>query len=609
MAVDKSQQFNQLLGQLYAAVNAGDPAVLGKIQALLKKIPEEPNLLHLAGLASAGQGDTKDAIVFLKRSLARAPNQPEVHNNLANVYAKLNEGSLAETHYRQALTLRPNFQDALKNLGLLLLSTDPDSAMATLRQAVELEPSDVVALTGLGDAHKALEQFAKATEYYQRALALNPSHVTAIHNQALSYKLNDQLPLALSQYEQALVLAPDSAEIHYNYANALFETGQHDKAEQHYLASLTNSPGFVLAHETLHEFYWQSGQHARSEDSYRQAIQRAPKDVELRLSYINALLATGQDEAAQLQIDEALRENTTAALLHAQGRLAANRLAYDEAEAALTRALGQTFDLKIGQDLARLHITQGKIELAQRLVERLLAFAPDNQLSWALQSLCWRLNGDDRYRWLIDYDKHIGEFMLPVPDGYTSLRDFLAELDTVLLGMHQAKFAPSRQTLKSGTQTPGRLLHKPHPVIAAYKTALADVVEQYLSGFTRDSEHPFLRRLPASVSRGFSFSGSWSVKLKPEGFHLNHVHTEGWISSACYITLPKTLAQQEENAGCIKFGESALMLGEREVVERIIRPQAGQLVLFPSYTWHGTFAFQGAENDYRLTAPFDVVPN
>ena len=225
MAVDKSQQFNQLLGQLYAAVNAGDPAVLGKIQALLKKIPEEPNLLHLAGLASAGQGDTKDAIVFLKRSLARAPNQPEVHNNLANVYAKLNEGTLAETHYRQALALRPNFQDALKNLGLLLLSTDPDSAMATLRQAIELEPSDVVALTGLGDAHKALEQFAKATEYYQRALALNPSHVTAIHNQALSYKLNDQLPLALSHYEQALVLAPDSEEIHYNYANALFETG------------------------------------------------------------------------------------------------------------------------------------------------------------------------------------------------------------------------------------------------------------------------------------------------------------------------------------------------------------------------------------------------
>jgi hypothetical protein len=65
---------------------------------------------------------------------------------------------------------------------------------------------------------------------------------------------------------------------------------------------------------------------------------------------------------------------------------------------------------------------------------------------------------------------------------------------------------------------------------------------------------------------------------------------------------------QTDNAGCIKFGESALMLGDREVVERVIRPEAGQLVLFPSYTWHGTYAFEGGPTDFRLTAPFDVVP-
>ena len=51
------------------------------------------------------------------------------------------------------------------------------------------------------------------------------------------------------------------------------------------------------------------------------------------------------------------------------------------------------------------------------------------------------------------------------------------------------------------------------------------------------------------------------------------------------------------------------MLGEREVVERVIRPAAGQLVVvFPSYTWHGTYAFEGDTADFRLTAPFDVVP-
>ncbi|MEP5320775.1 putative 2OG-Fe(II) oxygenase, partial [Marinobacter alexandrii] len=106
----------------------------------------------------------------------------------------------------------------------------------------------------------------------------------------------------------------------------------------------------------------------------------------------------------------------------------------------------------------------------------------------------------------------------------------------------------------------------------------------------------------------FMFSGSWSVKLAPGGFHVNHIHSEGWISSACYIYLPQSMNEHVGNEGCIKFGESALKLEGREVIERIVRPEPGQLALFPSYAWHGTFDFHCAESDYRLTAPFDVIP-
>ena len=114
-----------------------------------------------------------------------------------------------------------------------------------------------------------------------------------------------------------------------------------------------------------------------------------------------------------------------------------------------------------------------------------------------------------------------------------------------------------------------------------------------------------------STGGRFRFSGSWSVKLEPGGFHVNHVHPQGWISSAFYVSLPHALAMLSEDAndGCIKFGESSLNLGEREKIERVIRPEAGVLVLFPSYVWHGTFAFHGAPEDYRMTAPFDAVPD
>ena len=608
MAGINPEQFQQLLGQLFAAINNHEPAVLDKINALLEKMPEEPNLLHLAGLASADQNQLGAATDYFLRSLSRQSEQPEVHNNLANVYAKQSNDLLAEQNYRRALQLNPNFQDARKNLGLLLISVSPEAAVLELDRAVAQNSKDMGALTGLGDAHKALENFELSTEYYQRALEINPDHVTARHNLALCYKLNEQLALATYSYKLALKLAPKNAEIHYNYANALFESGEYEQAEAEYLKSIEQNPGFVLAHETLYEFYWQAGRHEELERSYQKAIAQSPSDISLRLSYINSLSAIGRDETAQHQLDQALSIETTAALLHAQGRLAANQLDYRRAQIAFTKALGQAFDLRTAQDLVRVHITQANYDLAQAVLDRLFSFAPLNQLTWALQGLCWRLLGDERYQWLIDYENHIGVFTLPVPVGYSSLADFLAELESVLLGMHKTQVAPSQQTLKSGTQTPGRLLQKRNPVIANYKASLAQVVESYLQRFSPDENHPFLQRLTTAMSGQFTFSGSWSVKLKPQGFHVNHVHPEGWISSASYIALPDTMSDQASQSGCIKFGESALMLGEREVVERVIHPAAGQLVLFPSYTWHGTYAFEGDTSDFRLTAPFDVVP-
>ena len=608
MAGINPEQFQQLLGQLFAAITNHEPTVLAKINALLEKIPEEPNLLHLAGLASADQNQLSAAIDYFLRSLSRQSEQPEVHNNLANVYAKQGNDLLAEKHYRQALQLNPDFQDALKNLGLLLISVSPEAAVVELDRAIAQNAKDIGALTGLGDAHKALENFELSTEYYQRALEINPNHVTARHNLALCYKLNEQLALATANYKIALGLAPKNAEIHYNYANALFESGEHEQAESAYLKSIEQNPGFVLAHETLHELYWQAGRHEELERSYQKAIVQSPRDISLRLSYINSLSATGRDETAQHQLDQALSIETTAALLHVQGRLAANQLDYSRAQIAFTKALGQAFDLRTAQDLVRVHIIQANYDLAQAVIDRLFLYVPLNQLTWALQGLCWRLLGDERYQWLIDYENHIGVFTLPVPVGYSSLADFLAELESVLLGMHKTQVAPSQQTLKSGTQTPGRLLQKRNPVLASYKEALTQVVESYLQRFSPDENHPFLSRLATAKSGQFTFSGSWSVKLKPQGFHVNHVHPEGWISSASYISLPDTMSDQASQSGCIKFGESALMLGEREVVERVIHPAAGQLVLFPSYTWHGTYAFEGDTADFRLTAPFDVVP-
>ncbi len=83
------------------------------------------------------------------------------------------------------------------------------------------------------------------------------------------------------------------------------------------------------------------------------------------------------------------------------------------------------------------------------------------------------------------------------------------------------------------------------------------------------------------------------------------MHPEGWLSSALYIDLPPEVGG-DGDAGALAFGvpDAALKLplGPR----RIVRPHVGQLVLFPSYFWHGTLPFESSHE--RLTVAFDALP-
>jgi hypothetical protein len=96
------------------------------------------------------------------------------------------------------------------------------------------------------------------------------------------------------------------------------------------------------------------------------------------------------------------------------------------------------------------------------------------------------------------------------------------------------------------------------------------------------------------------------VRLRPHGFHINHVHQLGWLSSACHIELPAAVEQSEDRQGWLKFGEPGVATQPALPPEHFVKPEPGRLVLFPSYMWHGTVPFEGDQD--RLTVAFDVIP-
>ena len=117
-----------------------------------------------------------------------------------------------------------------------------------------------------------------------------------------------------------------------------------------------------------------------------------------------------------------------------------------------------------------------------------------------------------------------------------------------------------------------------------------------------NATHPLFRRKRA----GFRYAGSWSSRLKDRGYHTNHVHAQGWISSAYYVALPDAVENVDSREGWLKFGEPNFPFGIANAVRRAVKPRPGTLVLFPSYLWHGTVPFRSAQS--RTTIAFDAVP-
>jgi hypothetical protein len=107
-------------------------------------------------------------------------------------------------------------------------------------------------------------------------------------------------------------------------------------------------------------------------------------------------------------------------------------------------------------------------------------------------------------------------------------------------------------------------------------------------------------------SGGYRYSGMWSVQLRSQGYHLNHFHGRGWISSACYIALPDGLGTARGD-GWLTFGAPATPTSHALPPEYLVRPEPGLLVLFPSWMWHGTVPFHTPQQT-RLTIAFDLLP-
>ncbi len=597
-----------LLQQALAHVRAGDAAAAGACLARMSAPAQaHPDALYVAALAADGLGRADAAEQCFTSAIAAAPANPAYWNGYALFLQREQRLGEAIAALQRAVAAAPGHGEAWSNLALMLLDRlDLAEADAALARAEALAPASPTLLAARGALAQAQGHEAAARAALGRAVALMPGDAAARLRLSRALAAQGDHAAALAAVEPA-----DTPELAAQCGDVLVEAGQLDAAIDAYRATIARWPGHAPAMSALAFVLPQAA-----------AVAGLPKPAQCdaALAHFDAALGRGATpDVWRAALDAARGLGDGARLMDwahmgraalgdqpmfAAARLTGLRLAGAHAQAlAEARILAARHPGHAAFANHRAWAALRLRELAEAEAAAMAATraAPREQTAWALLATIWRLTGDPRGPWLLDHDRLVMVAELATPPGWASLPAFLADLAAELERRHVGHTAPPEQTLRGGTQTHGTLLAATHPVIIAFRDALRATVEHCLAGLAPQADHPFLGRLTGRIR----FAGSWSVRLAGQGYHVSHVHPEGWLSSAFYAALPPEVGV-DGDAGKLVFGVPDDALGLDLAPQRIVTPAPGRLAIFPSYAWHGTVPFQSRTP--RLTAAFDALP-
>jgi tetratricopeptide (TPR) repeat protein len=472
-----------------------------------------------------------------------------------------------------------------------------DEALEGLAPVVARDDAPWQALSVQADLLKRTGRLADSAALSQRLVGVRPQSIPARHNLASTLGDLGRATEAEAACRDAMAIGGDAPETWLVLARAMQAQSRFDGAEDAYRQALARRPGYGDALRDLSQLIWMRDADLEAACApLDAAITATPDAPPLRQIKARLLEYAGETERAYRTLVAGPLDGP-GELAAAQACLALDpRRALDHADRAAALAGGGVAAVLVTQ--AECLLALGEAEAALVPIEALRAREPLNQHVLAFQATAWRMLGDARYGQLYDYGAFVRPYRLETPQGWASLEAYLVDLARALNELHTLKTHPVGQSLRGGSQTGASLALSDDLAIRAFFQAIDKPIRDYMAA-VGEGDDP----LRARNTGDYRIQGSWSVRLRPNGFHADHIHSDGWLSSACHIELPPAVAG-EGREGWLRFGAPPGL--PHLEAEHHVQPRPGTLVLFPSYMWHGTQPFGGEAS--RLTLAFDVVP-
>lgn len=217
------------------------------------------------GYLLLAQGSFDEAKTNFCQALRFEHDDPWTYFNLGVALTGMGEYEQARVSYRRAIRDWPDrvAPDGALNedeLDIVHLAAPDEWRILEACLPVRLEPP-IIGLTNVREARKsfseAYQRTREAEARFRQAVQVNPADVLALNSLGMALRAEERLPEAEASFRQAIRLHPEYAPAHNNLGNVLKARGRLDEAEASYLQAIALDPDLgaaVLNLETLKRF-------------------------------------------------------------------------------------------------------------------------------------------------------------------------------------------------------------------------------------------------------------------------------------------------------------------------------------------------------------------
>ena len=172
-----------LLGALNTACSSL-PQEEGRPRAQRPLTDEQASSIYVdKGVNYMDSGQYEVALQDMQKAIELNDENSEAHNAIAVLYQRIDDRSQADSHFRKALSLKPDNFGARNNYGrFLCLNERPQEAFEQFNQVIDtkLYGQPWIPLTNAGVCARSIGQLPQAENYLRKALVANPNFPPAL---------------------------------------------------------------------------------------------------------------------------------------------------------------------------------------------------------------------------------------------------------------------------------------------------------------------------------------------------------------------------------------------------------------------------------------------